>query len=61
MPKMGVKVDPNNYKIWKKFGLLTEVNWNSTETGEIMDLFTRCDAIEDGYRIEMNLRWIVWH
>ena len=49
MPKMGVKVDPNNYKIWEKIGPLSEVNWNSTETGEIMDLFIRCDTIEDGY------------
>ena len=58
---MRVKVDQDKFKIWMEFGPLTEVNWISTETGEIMDLFTRCDAIEDGYEIELYLRWIEWH
>ena len=61
MPEMGVKVDQNKYKIRRKFGPLTEVNWISTETGVVVGLMYRNDANMDGDMIELNIRWIVWH
>ena len=61
MPEMGVKVDQNKSNIRRKFDLLTEVNWISTETGVVVGLISRNYSNMDGDMIELNIRWIVWH